>query len=316
MMRNFIFCKLILFLVFVVSCQKEINVDLPPHQSKLSLDCHLISGEVPEAIVSSSLHSLAINSTFNALPSAEVLLFEDEELVDTLLHYNETFEEYPSNYDVGVFRGDYIIQPGKVYKIQVSHINYETIFGEVICPNNRIEISEIDISGLMVDSMESYLNVGVYEYFRSGQVKFKIAGLLDSELHYLLSITDAGNEVDAFNIISRDPLIATEEWNVSEDGTVYPSPSVYFSGSGSNLNTVLTFDINPEGTWLYEKNISDGIEIRLEIQKDDYFQFMKKVDQYELSQSNPFVEMVFLPDNIEGGYGFVSGRLNYREVSD
>ena len=40
------------------------------------------------------------------------------------------------------------------------------------------------------------------------------------------------------------------------------------------------------------------------------------MSEYDLSLYNPFVEMVFIPSNIEGGYGFVSGTYNYTKISD
>jgi len=312
---KYVYCFLVI--IFFSSCEKEINVDLPVHQPKLTIDCHLTSGDIPQAFVSHSLHSLSPSSNFNALPDAEVLLYENGTLVDTLLHSMDITEENWYNYDVGVFIGDYIIQPDKIYKIQANHKDYETAFGETICPKNSLEISEIDVSGLKIDSVQSYMEpeLDIYEFYRTGQVKFKLSGKLDKELHYYLSIRDEQGELAAFDIISNDPIIVAEESNFSE-GEMYAMESLYFSGSGLELNTTLTIKINPDGAWRYEKDISDGIEIRIEVLNDDYFQFINKVSEYDLSLYNPFVEMVFIPSNIEGGYGFVSGTFNYTKISN
>ena len=127
---------------------------------------------------------------------------------------------------------------------------------------------------------------------------------------------DENREIDAFELTSQDPLIAIDGNNISEDGTLYPSENLYISRSNGNLNTILTIDINPEGAWGdFEEDLTDGIELRLEAQSDEYYQFMKKVEEYENSQDNPFTEMVFLPNNIKGGYGFVSGGAIQRKVS-
>jgi len=41
---------------------------------------------------------------------------------------------------------------------------------------------------------------------------------------------------------------------------------------------------------------------------------MKKMNEYEESNYNPFVEMVFLPNNIKGGYGVVSAKMVYEKI--
>ena len=308
---------IILFTVFGlnISCEKEVNVDLPNHVVKLSINCNLIGGEVPEAIVSHSIHSVSSRDNFNALPDAEVILFENGIPVDTLLHYDNISDEYWYSFDVGVFKGDYIVQSGKSYKVQANYKNYETAYGETTCPSNFIEISDIDVSGLKIDSTEYYSGEG-FDYYRTGKVTFKLTGPLNNELHYFLSVVDENREIDAFELTSQDPLIAIDGNNISEDGTLYPSENLYISGSNGNLNTILTIDINPEGAWGgFEEDLTDGIELRLEAQSDEYYQFMKKVEEYENSQDNPFTEMVFLPNNIKGGYGFVSGGAIQRKVS-
>ena len=314
-MRVIKYAVLFLILTFCISCQKEIDVDLPVHESKISLNCHLISGKVPEAIVSASIHSLAPADNLKAIPDAEVLLVEDGIIVDTLLHYNDTLEDYWSVYQVGVFRGTHIIQPNKTYKIQVSHDDYETAFGEALCPDNFIEISEIDISGLKIDSVESYLEFVTFEYFRTGQISFKIDGVFKKELHYFLSVGDKGGEIEAFEIISDNAIFAVEESNLS-DGEIYPVQNLYVSGSGVNLSTTITLNVNPNMSWNYEKDISDGIEVRIDVQDDDYFQFNRKLIEYEESSFSLFAEMVFIPSNIEGGYGFVSAGLQTKKTSN
>ena len=141
---------------------------------------------------------------------------------------------------------------------------------------------------------------GVFDYYRTGKVTFKLTGPLNNGFHYYISIADENREVDAFELISQDPLIVTDGNNISEDGTIYPSDNLHISSSNGNLNTVLTIDINPQGAWSdFEKDLTDGIELRLETQSEEYYQFIKKVEEYENSEGNPFTEMVFLPNNIK-----------------
>lgn len=293
---------------FNISCEKEIDVDLPDHVAKITIQCNLISGELPEATVSHSIHSVNSRDDFKVLSDAEVVLFENSVPVDTLKYYDNTSDEYSYGFRLGVFKGDYIVQSEKSYKVQVNHKNYETAYGETTCPTNFIEISEIDVSGLKIDSMESYMEEGVFDYYRTGKVTFKLTGPLNNGFHYYISIADENREVDAFELISQDPLIVTDGNNISEDGTIYPSDNLHISSSNGNLNNVLTIDINPQGVWWdFEKDLTDGIELRLETQSEEYYQFIKKVEEYENSEGNPFTEMVFLPNNIKGGYGFISG---------
>ena len=100
------------------------------------------------------------------------------------------------------------------------------------------------------------------------------------------------------------------------DGEIYPVQNLYVSGSGVNLSTTITLNVNPNMSWNYEKDISDGIEVRIDVQDDDYFQFNRKLIEYEESSFSLFAEMVFIPSNIEGGYGFVSAGLQTKKTSN
>jgi len=301
------------------SCQKEINIDIATHEPKLTINCHLIAGSVPEAVISHSIHSTSNSSNLTALPFAEVVLFENNIPVDTLQHFNDSSDSW-GNYEVGVFRGDYIIKTGETYKVQVNEDNYETAYGETVCPGNSIEITEIDLTEMRIDSVMSYWYPDTFDYFRTGKLKLKFSGPLNEDLHYFLSITDQ-NEETPMLISSNDPIIAGEEYNIN-DGNNYPNENLYFAGSSLNINTTLTIEINSdyseyqEYMWDYETDFTDGLIIKLEIQNNDYFEFMSKMDDYDQSSYNPFAEMVFLPNNIKGGYGVISARMNYEKTTD
>ncbi len=312
-MKTFKHIFIAIVVLLISSCEKEIDVDIAPHDPKLTIDCHLIAGEVPEAVISHSIHSAAGSSSFPALPGAEAILFENNIPVDTLEHFSDSLELW-ENYDVGIFRGDYIIQTGKTYKLQVNEGDYETAYGETVCPGSSIEISEVEIIEMTKDSIMSYWELDTYDYYRKGKLRFKVSGPLDENLHYFLSISDQNEEVPML-ILSNDAIIAGEEYNNQGDG-VYPSRELYFSGSSFNINTVLTVEINPEYTWDYETDLTDGLIIKLEIQNNDYFEFMSKLNDYDQSLYNPFAEMVFLPNNIKGGYGVISARMNYEKHTD
>ena len=299
--------------VLLISCERTIEIDLPAHEPKLTIDCHLMAGKVAEAKVSHSMHSMGNSNNFSALPDAEVVLFENNVSVDTLIYVDDNTEEW-WDYEIGVFVGDYIVKSGKTYKVQVNQGNYETAYGETVCPGNSIEISEIDMSELLIDSFPDYWGEDNYQYYRKGKLKFKVSGPLDENLHYFLSITDQNEDAPMY-MISNDPIIAGQEYNIS-DGGVYPSQKLYFSGSSFNLNTVLTIELNPESSWYGETDITDGLIIKLEVQNNDYFEFMSKLDDYDQAVYNPFAEMVFLPNNIEGGYGIVSARAEYEKTTD
>ena len=115
---------------------------------------------------------------------------------------------------------DTLIENPKKYKnltifpiIGRNYSNNCSVFHDVI-NDDSLEISEIDVSGLKIDSVQSYLEsefgmepeLDVYEFYRTGHVKFNLSGKLDKELHYYLSIRDEQGELAAFDIISKDPI--------------------------------------------------------------------------------------------------------------
>ena len=308
-MKTISYLLTFIVLSLLSSCEKAIKVDLPPHQPKLTINCHLTEGEVPEAIVSHSLHSMSNSSNFSALTNAEVVLFENGIAIDTLVYFSNTSQGW-ENYDVGVFRGNYIIKAGKTYKVQAKQGNYETAYGETLCPGNSIKITEIDLSDIRIDSSISNSIPGTYDYFRTGKVKFKVSGPSNEILHYFLSISDEDEET-SFGIISNDPIIAGEDYNIG-DGGVYPTEKLYFAGSSFTTSTFLTIDLKE--SYPYETDLTDDLIIKLEVENNDYHEYMKKMSEYEESNYNPFVEMVFLPNNIKGGYGVVSAKMIYEKI--
>lgn len=304
-----VFNYIFIVIIFLSSCEKDVKVELPPHQPKLTINCHLTEGEVADALISHSLHSMSESSNFSALTDAKVVLFENGIAIDTLVYFGNTSQGW-ENYDVGVYKGKKIIKAGNTYKIQAQQGDYETAYGETVCPGNSIKITEIDLSGVRIDSSISSSNNGTYNYFRSGKVKFKISGPSNEILHYFLSISDEYEET-SFAIISNDPIIAGEDYNM-EDGGVYPSEKLYFAGSSFKTSTVLTIDLKE--SLYYETDLTDDLKIKLEVENNDYHEYMKKINEYEDSKYNPFVEMTFLPNNIKGGYGVVSAKMDFEKI--
>jgi hypothetical protein len=272
----------------------------------------LIVDSIPQVLVSKSAHSFASSQSVETLPQAKVILFENNITVDTLSYSIDGYNP------MGIFKGDYRIKAHKAYKIQASHSNFGIAYGETVCPSNLISITDVDVSGVRTETVAE----GEYElqYRRTGKLKLKLTHPSSSNYHYFLSITDQGGEIkDGFEITSRDFIVSKEAYKETRDldGAVYYKSNLYFSGASFNSTTTLTIEINPgDDTWEYESDPTDDLVVKLEVLNHDDYQFSRKMEEYEDGQYNPFAEMIFLYDNIQGGYGIVGAKVKYEKIAN
>lgn len=302
--------------ILVMSCEKEIEIKIEDHESKLTIATHLEADSIPRVIVAHSLHSTLARSQYKVLSDAQVVLFENSVAVDTLSYFNDSTNNDPV-LKVGEFKGDYVIQAGKTYKVQANQGDFETAFGQTVCPSKSIEITDVDLSGIQIKTVNEG---GVQSsYYRTGKLKFKLSHPLSKDYHYFLSIVDRDGEIEGgFIVTSNDFIITKEEYNETRDpidGAEWYNQDLYFSGASLNSTTSFTIEINPgDDIWYYESDPTDALVLRLEVQNYDCHEFNLKMENYKDAQYNPFAEMVFLYDNIQGGYGIVSAKTKYEKV--
>jgi len=151
-MKNII-SPLLLFSLFIVSCDMEtvIDLDIPSHEPVLVLNGLLDTDTNVQVVVS---HSVGAFST--AIPSfvndANVLLYKNNQFIDSLLPdtTNLVYVNYiDDSYNVDslamyYYKSNYIPEKNVNYRIEVNHSDYISISAETYIPND-ITLYNIDV---------------------------------------------------------------------------------------------------------------------------------------------------------------------------
>lgn len=110
--------------IFLISCYKDIDMDIENATPKLVINTFLSPDFLFEISVTSSLHILE-STTIIYVEDATVKISEGGVLLE-VLEYNENSHKYASN--------DLKPEPGKIYHIEVSAPHYETVVSETSLP--------------------------------------------------------------------------------------------------------------------------------------------------------------------------------------
>ena len=144
-MKKIILSILVSFLLF--SCENMetvVNLDIPPHEPVLVLNGIIDTDTTIKVLVSHSVGAFE-QIIPSCITDADVLLFEDNQFLDTLLidlvntdsvklytHLGEN--KILMNY----YKSDIIPNSGSTYKIVVNHPNYESITASTYLPEDII----------------------------------------------------------------------------------------------------------------------------------------------------------------------------------
>jgi len=151
-MKKIIF-PILLFSLFIVSCDMEtvIDLDISSHEPVLVLNGLLETDTNVKVVVS---HSVGAFST--AIPSfvnyANVLLYKNSQFIDSLLPdtTNLVYVNYiDDSYNVDslaiyYYKSNYIPEKNVNYRVEINHSNYPSISAETYIPND-ITLYNIDV---------------------------------------------------------------------------------------------------------------------------------------------------------------------------
>ena len=147
--------KLYIFILsfFLISCdsmQTIVEVEIPPHEPVLVLNGKLDTDTIIHVMLSHSVGAFD-DEIPNCIIDAEVLLYKDNALIDTLIidlensdyiyYWSNTGEDSLLMY---YYKSNYVPTGGHLYKIIASHSDYKTIEANTFIPNN-LEIFNLEI---------------------------------------------------------------------------------------------------------------------------------------------------------------------------
>src|SRR5688572_5148544 len=282
----------------VASCEMVVDVDLPPHESKLVVNCLLTPDSLVTVRVYKSLGPLEQKDA-EVITNASVVLLEDGVVVEKLPFITGFGKSY---YRSAGFRP----RPLKTYTLQVSAAGFPDVQGSCVIPD-KVPIQEATIrDSAGIDEDGSYYSRLLVKFQDPGEVKN----------FYNLS----GKELFGYNPAPMDP---NAPW-------VYHYYPIYFYSDlndveeNDNNGVLLKDDLFNGRTYelalnFYPNNFGgpgapgsggkDTMMVAFKNLAPEYYEYFRKLQQHLYNQGGDIFsgEPVVMPSNIHNGYGILAG---------
>ena len=194
----------LLFSFLLFSCEDMetvVNLDIPPHTPVLVLNSIIDTDSEVRVLVSHSVGAFE-QIIPSCITDAEVLLFENNQFVDTLMidlintdsvyYFNSSFGD--SQILMNYYTSDIIPNSGSTYSVEVNHPNYESITASTYVPEDVI------IYNIQIDTVT-----------------------YDEKIGFSFSFNDDGIQQNSYRLKLFSSCIKT--WIDDGDTIEYPIPS-------------------------------------------------------------------------------------------
>ena len=302
----YVYCPMkipfILILLLLVSCQKEIEIDLPVNElnvvvhSYLSPSITLDSNSVGVEIQTTQ----ALNSqTIKYITDATVVLTEDNVIIDTLIYATDLNRYISQN---GVFNPE----SGKTYNIEVLS-NNKTLASQTIIPQvvKIIETNFIPVS-YKNDDGEAISEVGVVFQDPPNENNYYEILFVNYPLNYPLFSGDGSNYI--YEVFSEDIAIQSESYYPTLIEFYLDKPkSLLFNDKTFNgelktlsINSRLSQYANPDGFVGPVEFIEQEVKITLRHVTEDYYLYKTKMYDHLYTQEEDILYGVGEPQELHG----------------
>lgn len=285
-----------------------VNIDIPPHEAVLVLNSIVDTDTEVRVLVSHSVGAFE-QITPSCITDAEVLLFENNQFLDTLsidlintdtmMFYNEYGEmELLMNY----YTSDIIPNSGSTYKIVVNHPAYESITASTYIPEDII------VYNIQIDTVTdpekigfsfSFNDNGIQEnYYRLKLFSSCIKTWIDEYDGYIEEYEYSGNVMMMSNDPSFPSDIPFEGYTFTDNEVVFTDD--LFNGQEKNIS----IDVESKG---YRYSDCDTVTIQFSTFSDDTYSYYNSLgehsDKGELGLFGGEVIPVY--SNVENGLGVI-----------
>tara|TARA_Y100001968_G_C19408612_1_gene745102 strand:- start:231 stop:1172 length:942 start_codon:yes stop_codon:yes gene_type:complete len=292
-----------IFFAFIISScddfESVIDLEIPNHQPLLVLNGVLDTDTTTQVTISNSVGAFS-NATPYFIPNANVILYKDNEYIDTLKAdlQNPVIADYYSEYNYQVvpiyyYKSDHQPDKDAQYRITVSHPNYTSISASTYIPD------DIVVYNKEIDTIANTDKIGL---------SFSFDDNPNQKNYYRLKVFTACNnnkKVRAY-IQSNDPSFANQ---IPIDGYTFEGRVVVFSDAlfnGQQKNISLDIDVDYDDFGDKAENIDcDTIMIQFSTFSEDTYDYFSSTDeQREKGFADIFGgENVPVFSNIENGIG-------------
>ena len=281
--------------VALTACEKEIIVNVPPHESKIVVHSVTATGDTITARISRSVGIVEYTPSMDLnVTDATVLLYDNGALVDTLA-YDAFTMRYVSNV---------VAEPGHLYTLHAQSPTLEPAFASAGVPFNaslnsiqRFENAKVNDNGGTMDELVITFNDPV-----------------ESTDFYRVSLY-MGDYFFYGCAQSSDPSIENPNDDFL-DGDCLNTNGLYLSDLLFNgKQKELRFFVDHYLLESMPDSLGNPMEatLRFENMPEAYFQFIKTNDFAEWNYGNPFAEPSNVYNNVTNGFGVfaVVGRTEY-----
>ena len=297
---------LIFLCLFFISCEENLNIDIPIDKSRLSITSNLLAddyfnGQYSYVYVSNSISALESDDNFDytdsipVINNATVTIYETNELQENYASYLLEFD-----YDCYCYNNpDLSPKQNTTYRLEVVAYGYPDVYAiDKVPAKPSYEITDFELLG--------YLDKKSYDGELS-QFNLVINDDPFTENYYQLKI---------FVVNTSNAKVRTCSYSVSDASFLNPLNDTDSEGNYSGGSAYFTdelFNGTSKSFFIQQfkpQGIFDHFFIELRALSRDLYEFNKTRREESATSNNPlFVsEPIFLHSNIENGYGIFGGK--------
>lgn len=272
----------------VLSCEKEINSDIPDIDPFISVTSTFAPDSTWKVWVGKSCHILDDQGP-GLINDAVVEIYEEGTLLETIA---------PSGFLGGTYYGTTAPAMGKNYTIKVSAPGYAMVTGSSKTP--------AAVPLLSISQKDSVFTLG--DGYYQDEVTFSFADPAGEKNYYGITMA----YMDTVEYLGDTMIYWSSIWFTNPDPTMnaFQGETMFFS-DGLVDGKVRTVSLRYDD---YFSFINKDIYLILSTCTEDYYQFEATYHAYQINYGNPFSEPVQLHNNLSGGVGIFAGYSNYTVV--
>jgi len=276
--------SLILLLVTLVSCERELYYTFKEYQPKLVIN-GLINNEDRVAVSISTAVPFGGRNEPEILSNATVSLF-----IDGVRQTDLTYDAFEKKYLYG-FRA----MPGREYRVVASAPGYPPAEGIARLPGAGTFGKSIFRDSVFTDSFG----------FPMGEILVRIQDNRDEKNYYRVVLryyNSATTNFDLLPVESDDPLV--NQLASQRDGSVVFSDAT-FNGNMREVRFRIPFGFGSG---------SPKFLVQLENLSEDFYLYSNSLNRYQNTGANIFSEPVLVYSNIKDGLGIFAGSQLVRDT--
>jgi Domain of unknown function (DUF4249) len=293
-------CSILLLTIFLLSCSKEIEVEIPAEKASLVVMSTIGPATFPNIIplrlyLQSSLP--IFDTTPNPIGNAVVLYYENNQLKDTLRYIAEM-----NSYLITKTIADFPI-PGNTYSIQVQKEGYESVSASTIVPS-KVKIADAVVIPVAYFDEDGHVH---------SEIDLRFEDPVEESNFYEVAVTDITN-YGAFELTTNDPMITSESYYPTHmQFDVRPPKSLLFSDKSINgeKHKLILYYSPPQGNVVAVWIRFHYITIHLRNVTEDYYKYRTTLIQHLNSKEADILygtgEPINAISNINNGYGLFAG---------